>query len=722
MPMTPSLRFRRAAPGFAALLLMHAPLPTFAQGSAASRENPLLTESTLPFHYPRFDQVKDEDYVPAFEQGMAQQLRETDAIAANPGQPTFENTIVALERSGQLLARTTALFSNLKKVEGNAAKRKIDSAMAPRLAAHTDAIHLNAALFSRIEVLYHERADLGLDPESKRLLERYEDDFVRAGARLSPADQGRLKAMNTELASLTTTFSQNVLNERNASSVVFDQRSDLAGLSEAEIAVAAADAKASHQDGKFLIKLVNTTGQPVLASLTNRAVRQRIMEASLARGTRGGPFDNQAVLVRMARLRAEQAALLGYPDFAAYRVANQTARTVVAVNNLLGQLTPPALANAHREAAEMQAIIDREHGGFQLAAWDWDFYSEKVRQAKYSFDESRLRPYFELNRVLVDGVFYAANRLYGLTFKERHDLPVYRPDVRVFEVFDRDGQTLAFFLEDFYARPSKEGGAWMNQYVPQTFLLDHHPIVANHHNIPKPAPGEPTLLTFDEVTTLFHEFGHGLHGMFSKVRYPLFAGTNVPRDFVEYPSQVNEMWAAWPEIVRHYAKDYRTGAPMPEALLDKMLATRKFNQGFVTSEHLGATILDQAWHQLGPDEVPGDVPALEAATRRKSGTDFDAVPPRYRSAYFSHVFAGGYAADYYSYIWADVLVADSIEWFTQHGGLLRANGDHFRAAVLSNGDSRDVLGQFRTFTGGDPDVAPLLWHRGLVPVTAAPGT
>jgi peptidyl-dipeptidase Dcp len=713
--MTESLPFRRIV--CPALLLAMTPLLP-AQTLPTRRPNPLLVESTLPLQFPRFDLITDADYAPAFEQGMAEHLREAAAIAANPAPPTFDNTIIALERSGRMLARVSAVFTNLKNANSDPAMQRIEREMAPKLSAHEDAIYLNGPLFARIHALYAQRAELGLSPESRYLVERYEDDFVRAGAQLDPADQAKLRAMNAEVATLMARFSQNVLKEKNASVVVVDRREDLAGLSAAEIAVAAADAAASHHEGKYLIRLLNTTGQPVLASLTDRAVRERIMAASLARGSRGGPYDNQAVLVRIARLRASQAALLGFPNFAAYRIANQTAHTVDAVNRLQAQLALPAVANARREAAEMQAIIDREQGHFALAAWDWDFYAEKVRRARYAFDESQLRPYFELNHVLQDGVFYAANRLYGLTFRERHDLPVYQPDVRVFEVFDQDGRTLAFLLEDFYARPSKQGGAWMNQYVGQSTLLGTHPVVANHHNIPKPAPGEPTLLTFDEVTTLFHEFGHALHGMFSQVQYPTFAGTRVPRDFVEYPSQVNEMWAAWPEVVRHYAKHYRTGEPMPEALLDKMLATRKFNQGHDTTEYLEASILDQAWHQRKADDIPDDVAAVEAAALRQYGIAFAPVPPRYLSPYFSHVFAGGYAADYYAYIWADVLVADSIEWFTQHGGLLRANGDHFRATVLSHGGSSDVMALFRQFTGGDPDIAPLLRHRGLVPAAA----
>ena len=451
-----------------------------------------------------------------------------------------------------------------------------------------------------------------------------------------------------------------------------------------------------------------------MSSLENRALRQHIMEVSLGRGSHGGAYDNQATVSRMATVRAERAALLGYPSHAAYQVEIGTSRTVANVDKLLDQLVGPSVAKARREAADMQSIIDKENGGFQLAAWDWDFYSEKVRKARYDFDEGQLKPYFELNHVLLDGVFFAAHELYGLSFKERHDLPVYRPEVRVFEVSDADGKPLALLLEDFYARPSKQGGAWMNEYVSQSALTGNLPVVANHHNIPMPAAGEPTLLTPDEVITLFHEFGHGLHGMFSHVTYPYFAGTNVARDFVEYPSQVNEMWAVFPDVVKNYAKHYKTGAPMPKELLDKMLATRKFNQGFETTEYLKAVLLDQAWHTLKADQVPTDVAGLETATFLKFHADFAAVPPRYRSTYFSHVFASDeYSAGYFSYIWADVLVADSIEWFKANGGLKRESGAHFRATVLSHGGSVEALDLFHEFTGTDPDVAPLLRLRGL---------
>ena len=677
-------------------------------------ENPFFTDSPLPFHYPQFDKIKDSDYAPAFERGMAEQLKEVAVIVANPDKPTFENTIVAMERSGRTLARVESVFGNLRDANTDDTIDKIDEEMAPKLSAQSDEIYLNAALFARVKAIYDERASLGLNPESLRLVERYHRDFVRAGALLSDADKVKLKAMNAEIASLQTTFNQNVAKEKNAVGVFVHDRAELAGLTDAEIAGLADDAKADKKPGEYEIRIKNTTGQPLLSSLQNRALRQRIMETSLSRGSRGGPFDNQATVARIAKVRAERAALLGYESHAAYQVEIGTSRTVASVDKLLSQLVPAAVAKAGREAADMQKLIDQEHGGFQLASWDWDFYAEKVRAARYSFDESQLKPYFELNHVLEDGVFFAANRLYGLTFKERHDLPVYQPDVRVFDVYDADGKPLAILLEDFYARPSKKGGAWMNEYVSQSALLGDRPVVGNHHNIPKPPAGEPTLLTFDEVTTLFHEFGHGLHGMFSHVTYPTFSGTNVARDFVEYPSQVNEMWAEFPDVVKNYAKHYKTGAPMPEDLLKKMVSTRKFNQGYATTEYLKATLLDQEWHVLKPDQVPTDVPAFEAAVFKKHQAEIAQVPPRYRSTYFSHVFASDeYSAGYFSYIWADVLVADSIEWFKNNGGLKRESGDHFRATVLSNGGSVEAMTLFKEFTGSDPDVGPLIRHRGL---------
>jgi peptidyl-dipeptidase Dcp len=688
-------------------------LPAFAIAvcALAQNGNPLLSESTLPYRIPRFDQIRNEHFQPALEQGIAEQLKEAEAIASSPGKPSFENTIVALERSGRLLERAARVFFNLNSTNTNPVMQRIQREMSPKLAALENAIRLNAQLFARIETLYGAREKLGLDFESKFLLERYYRDFIRAGAKLSDADKSRLKAINTELAALQTRFAQNVLKERNSSSVFVENRAGLGGLSDNEIAAAAAAAKQEGQDGKFLIRLMNTTGHPSLASLTDRGLRRRILEASLARNSRTGEFDNREVAVRMARLRAERAALLGYPSHAAYAIEQQTAGSVATVNELLAEITPKAVRNAHREAADLQAVIDRQKGGFQLAAWDWDFYSEKVRKARYAFDQAEVRPYLELNNVLVNGVFFAAGRQYGITFKERHDLPVYLPDVRVFEVFDAGGKPLALFLVDYYARPSKNGGAWANAYVGQAKLFGTKPVVANHLNIPKPPAGEPTLLTWTEVQTAFHEFGHALHSIFSDITYPRLA--NVPRDFVEFPSQVNEMWADWPEVLKNYARHHKTGEPMPAELLDKVRAADTFNQGYKTTEYLAATLLDQAWHQLKPDEAPGDALAFEAQALKKAGIALDVVPPRYRSTYFSHIFAGGYSAGYYSYIWSEVLDADAVEWFREHGGLTRENGDRFRSALLSRRGSDEAMKLYRNFAGRDPSIQPLLKRRGL---------
>jgi len=691
--------------------------------AAGSDNNPLMNESALPYHVPPFDKIKDEHFAPAMEAGMRDQLKEVEVVANNSEKPTFENTVVALERTGRLLDRAERTFSNLNACNTNPTLQKIETEMAPKLSAHRDTIHLNGKLFARLKELYDNRdklvaanpsgGGLGLDPESAYLLERYYKDFVRAGAQLSETDKEKLKKINAELATLQTQFEQNVLKEKNASSIVVDRKEDLAGLSDNQMASLINAAKAEHKEGKFVIQLQNTTGQPLLGSLQNRQLRERVMQTSLTRNSKGGEFDTRNVVLRTAQLRADKAKLLGYANWAAYQLEDQTAHDVPTVNKLLADLAPPAVANARREAGDMQKVVDEENGGFQVGPADWAFYSEKVRKARYAFDESELRPYYELNHVILDGVFFAAGKLYGLTFKERHDIPVYQPDVRVFEVYDRDGKPLALFLGDYYARPSKRGGAWMTAYVQQSDLFATKPVVANHLNIPKPPPGEPTLLTHDEVRTAFHEFGHALHGMFSKVKYPRFSGTSVPRDFVEYPSQVNEMWATWPEVLKNYAKHYKTGEPIPQALLDKVTAAEKFNQGYKTTEYLSASLLDQAWHQLNPSDVPKDAVAFETEALHKAGVDFPPVPPRYRSFYFSHAFAGGYSAGYYSYLWSEVLDADTVEWIKHHGGLKRENGDRFRAMLLSRGGSADALELFKNFVGRDPYIEPLLKRRGL---------
>ena len=694
------------------------PEPSAAQ--RAESDNPFFVESPLPLGMPAFDEIENRHFRPAFERGMAQQLREVEAIASDPEPPTFANVFVALERSGQLFRRVNRTFSNLTSAHTDDEKEALRSELAPKLAAHSDAIRLNPALFGRIEAVHARLDELDLDEESRRLVERYHTDFVRGGAQLGDADKERLRALNAELAELGTRFAQNVRNEVNERAVVVETREELAGLSEAETAAAARAAAERGLDGKYVIPLLNTSGQPALASLENRALRRRIHEASLSRGSRGGPYDNREVASRMLRLRAERAQLLGYDSHADYVHEDETAGSPAAVERRLGELTPPAVANARQEAAALQALIEQEGESFRLAPWDWAFYTEKLRRAEYDFDESVLRPYFEIWTVLEDGVFFAATRLYGLTFERRTDLPTYHPTVRVYEVHDADGELLALFLADFYARPSKRGGAWASSYVSQSHLLDQKVVVANHQNVPEPNQGDPTLLTFDEVNTMFHEFGHALHAMFSDVMYPRFAGTSVPRDFVEFPSQVNEMWATWPEVVASYAVHHETGEPMPQELVDRVLAMATFNQGFATTEYLAASLVDQALHRLEPEEVPaaGEIMAFEAEALREAGAALEAVPPRYRVPYFSHIFSN-YAAAYYSYIWSEVLDADAVEWFEENGGLQRENGDHFRATLLSRGGSADELELYRTFRGRDAEVRPLLERRGLAPPVGA---
>ncbi len=689
-----------------------APMPATAYSGV------FATPSTLDLNYPRFDQIKDSDFAPAFDAGMAEQLREIDAIANNPEAPTFQNTIVAMEKSGQLLDRASNVFFNLVGTDKNDARDKLQSDYAPKFSAHRDAITLNPKLFARIKALHDARATLGLDAVDQRLLERRYEDFVRGGAALTDAQKARIREINTEMSKLGTLFSQNVLAEVNDSAVVVDDRAQLKGMSEEQIAAAAEAAKARGLAGKYVIALLNTTGQPAEAQLEDRGLRERLHKASVARGSRGNQWDNTAIVSQVLKLRAERARMLGYDTSANFVLADETAANQDNVNRMLRALAPKAVGNARREGAELQAMIDAEQKakgqpGFQLAPWDWAYYSEKVRAAKFSFDESQLKPYFEMRNVLENGVFHAATQLYGITFKERTDLPKYHPDTWIYDVFDKDGSRLAIFIWDPYARASKRGGAWMNTYVAQSGLTGEKPVVANHLNIPKPSEGKPTLMTWDEVTTAFHEFGHALHGFFQDVRYPYYS-MNVPRDFVEYPSQVNEMWADWPSVLANYAKHYQTGAPMPKALLDKVIAASKFNQGFATTEYLAAAMLDQRWHQLPLEQIPdkGGVMPFEAEALRLDGFDYAPVPPRYKTPYFSHIM-GGYAAGYYAYIWSEVLGANTEQWIRQHGGLTLANGDRLRKYVLAPGGEIEAGKLFPNFAGYEARIEPLLEKRGL---------
>ncbi|MBM89543.1 MAG: dipeptidyl carboxypeptidase II [Gammaproteobacteria bacterium] len=677
-------------------------------------ENPLFLKSPLYMNYPQFDLINNEHFLPAFERGMAENLVEVDAIIAQSEEPSFENTIVALELAGELLDRVATVFFAMGSAHTNDEIQELDRQLAPKLAAHQDAILLNRELFARIDNLYKRIEHLGLNSESERLLEDYYIDFVRAGASLTEDQQQRMKELNAEIAILETQFSQNILSEVNNVAIIVNSREELIGLSDARIEASAQEAVSRGLEGRFVIPLLNTSGQPSLANLQNRALRERIHLTSLSRGSRGGEFDNRQILSDVIRLRADRAQLLGYSSHAEYILEQQTAQTIDAVNQRLAELAAPAVANANREASDLQQMIIDDGRDFKLASWDWDFYTERLRASRFDFDESQLRPYFEIDNVLQLGVFFAAERLFGLTFQERFDLPTYQEDVRVFEVFDADGSTLALFIADFYARPSKRGGAWMNAYISQSELLDTKPIVANHLNVTKPPVGEPTLLTFDEVTTMFHEFGHALHGMFSEVEYPSFSGTRVPRDFVEYPSQVNEMWATWPEVLENYAVHYQTREPMPNELLEKVLSTQTFNQGFSTVEYLAASIVDQALHQLSPGQIPSaeEIMDFEAEVLESSGVSLEVVPPRYRATYFNHIM-GGYSAGYYSYIWSEVLDADTVEWFKENNGLLKENGDHFRETLLSQGGSQEAMHMFRAFRGRDAEIGPLLLRRGL---------
>lgn len=673
----------------------------------SSPSNPFFAPSTLPYQLPPFSSIAVSDYMPAFSRGMAEQLAEIAAITASESAPSFANTLVALERSGAMLRRVSHVFFNQTSSDTSPELEEIEAEISPLLAAHRDAIHLDAALFSRIKALYDARSTLSLpDAEALRLIEKYHEEFVRAGAELSPADKDRLRALNRELASLETEFQQNLLADTKSRALVLDSAASLAGLSADAVAAAAENGKALGHNGKYVLSLKLFSNQTELAALSDRSVRRQLLEASLGRG-----FSvNSSVIRRIVQLRASRAALLGFPDHAAYAVGDQTARSVSAVEEMLARIVPAAMANAQKEASALRAAS----GGAEIAAWDWQYYAEKVRQAEYNLDSAALRPYLELERVLHDGVFFAANRVYGLTFTERLDLFAYHTDARVFEVFDTDGSELGLYIGDFYARESKRGGGWMNELVDQSGLFGTKPVVVNNLNIAKPPSGEPTLLTFDEVDTLFHEFGHALHGLFSNVQYPYFSGTAVPRDFVEYPSQVNEMWSTWPEVLANYAKHYRTGEPIPAELVERMEAAKLFGEGFRTVEYLGATLLDWAWHKLTEGEDPGeDLEAFEAAALEKAGVAMPEIPPRYRTGYFAHIFNSGYSAGYYSYIWSEVLDADTVEFFKENGGMTRENGDRFRAEVLSKGGSVDPLKAFEHFRGRAASIEPLLVRRGL---------
>ncbi|MDF2509728.1 MAG: hypothetical protein K0Q52_3587 [Microbacterium sp.] len=676
--------------------------------------NPLLQPSPLPYGLPDYRAIRPEHYLPAFEAGFQEQLREVASITMVRSMPTFENTLEALERSGELLDRVAHAFYTVSSADATQDIQEIDEQLAPLMAAHQDAITLDAQLYWRVQQVFEQRDALGLDAEQRYLVERRHREMTHAGAGLDDEAKERLTALNQKLSTLTNTFERNLLNDTNELAVVFDSPAELDGLSAGELSAAARAATDRGLDGKLLITLPLFTGHPALAQLRMRESRRRIMAASLARGSRDNANDNRPVLLQIVRLRAERAALLGYDSHAAYVTADETAGTPDAVEQMLRRLATPSARNAKAEHAALQAIVDEtEPAPFGVEAHDWAYYTERVRTARYDIDSSALRPWFEAERVLQDGVFFAASQLYGVTFSERDDLVAYHPGARVFEVRNEDGTPVGLYVLDLYTRDSKRGGAWMNPIVSQSRLRGSAAVVVNNLNVPLPADGEPTLLTLDEVTTLFHEFGHALHGLFATVTYPHFAGTNVFRDFVEFPSQVNEMWILWPEVLDNYARHHETGEPLDPSIVERLRATETFDQGHATSEYLAAAWLDQAWHRLGTDTAVDDVAAFEAAALADVGLNDPAVPTRYSSTYFAHVFSGGYSAGYYSYIWSEVLDADTVDWFRENGGLTRANGDRFRELLLGVGGAKDPLDAYRDFRGRDADIEPLLKRRGL---------
>ena len=682
----------------AAVVLLSAPL--------MAQTNPFSVESSLPFHAPQFDKIKDTDYQPAIEEGMKQELAESEAIANSTEPATFANTIEAMERTGRMLNRVQRVFNGMTQANTNPTLQKIQSEEAPRLAAHNDAIYLNPKLFARVKAIYDQRSSLQLDAEQNHLVERYYRDFVRAGALLSDADKETLKALNKEQSKLTTEYRKKILADTNESALVIDDVSQLAGLPDADIAAAAEAAKSRGLTGKWVLTLQNTTQQPPQTYLKNRDVRERLFKASAMRGNHGGENDTTAIVTRIAQVRAQRAKLLGYPTYAAFALADQMSKTPENAIKLMTDMVPATVAKTRDEASRMQKLTSEP-----LQPWDWQYYAEQVRKADYDLDEDQLRPYFEIDRVLRDGVFFAATKLYGITFKERHDLPVYQADVRVFDVMDTDGKPLAIFYFDPYSRSNKAGGAWTSTFVGQSKLLGTKTVNYNVENFQKPAPGQPALLSFTEVTTMFHEFGHALHGIFSNVAYPTSGGT--PRDWVEFPSQFNEHWALEPTVLANYAKHYKTGAAMPQALVDKIKKTRTFNQGFETTEYLAAALLDQAWHTLPSEAPPQNVSTFEPEALNRFHINVPEVPPRYRTTYFSHIWGGGYAAAYYAYLWSEVLDDDAYYWFGEHGGMTRANGQRFREMILSRGGMQDQAEMYRAFRGRDPKVEPLLIERGL---------
>lgn len=688
---------------------------TVAEVKYDSTTNPFAQPSTLPYYAIPFDKIKDSHFKPAFQEAIRLHTLEINAIAENPAAPTFENTLVALEKSGAMLSRVNLCFYVLTGANTNDVLQQTEEEMAPVLAAHSDEIFLNEKLFKRVDTLYKQLSTLSLDVESARLVEVYHQRFVMAGANLADSGKAQLKKLNEEEATLSTRFANQLLSAAKAAALTVDNKDALAGLTEAEIEAAAKAAETSGMTSKYQLPIINTTQQPALQSLINRNTRQQLFEHSWLRAERGDSNDTRSNIIRLAEIRVQKAALLGFPNYASWKLQDQMAKTPEAVNRFLAQLVPASVNKAKTEAEDIKALIRAAKDTFSLQPWDWDFYSEKVRKAKYDLDEAAVKPYFVMDSVLENGVFFAASALYGIHFKERKDLPVYQEDVRVFEVFDQDDQPLALFYADYFKRDNKRGGAWMSNMVEQSGLMGTKPVIYNVCNFPKPVEGKPALISFDDVTTMFHEFGHALHGIFAHQQYPLLSGTNVARDFVEMPSQFNEHWALDPAVLKNYAKHYQTGQTIPQSLIDKIKAAATFNQGYAFTEILAAASLDMQWHLLTTaDGKVKDADAFEEAALQKTGTFISYVPPRYRSSYFLHIWSNGYSAGYYAYSWADMLNHDAFAWFRENGGLTRANGQRFRDLILSKGNSEDLASMYRAFRGKQPEIKYLLQNRGLL--------
>ena len=717
------LRYEGMKRSFLVLVILTA-MSTAASGAAQTQDaafgpqNPFYAPSTLPFHAPAFDKIKDSDYQPAIEAGMTQQRAEVRAIADNPAPPTFENTIVAMEKSGRLFNRVMQVFGGVTGANLSPELQKVQEIEAPKLAAHHDAVFLDTKLFQRVDAIYKQRDSLGLDAEALRLVQFYYDQFLHAGAKLSDADKAELKKLNEEESTLSNAFNTKLLAATQEGAFVTTDKNTLAGVSQKRLDAAAQAAKERKGDG-YVIPLQNTTQQPDLVSLSPRSTRQTIFENSWNRAERGGANDTRDTIARLAQLRAQKTKLLGFPNYAAWRLEDQMAKNPETALKFMDALVPGSTAKANAEAKDIQAVIDAQKGGFQLQPWDWNFYAEQVRKAKYDLDEEAIKPYFELNNVLQNGVFYAANQLYGITFKERTDIPVYHPDLRVFEVFDADGKPLALWYCDYFKRDNKNGGAWMDVFVNESKLLGLMPVVFNVANFSKPAPGQPALISFDDVTTMFHEFGHALHGMFANTVYPVLSGAQVARDFVEFPSQFNEHWALYPAVFDHYAKHYQTGVPMPAELVAKIRKSEKFNGGYALTEVVAAAQLDMQWHTLSASAPLQNPDQFEVEALKKKHLLLSAVPSRYRSSYFAHIWKGDYAAGYYAYLWSEMLDDAAYQWFEDHGGMTRANGDRFRQMVLSRGNTEELSKMYAAWLGGEPTIVPMLKYRGLLPEESA---